>query len=94
MINFTNVALRRGGKLLFEKVTFTTPRGQRAGVTGVNGCGKSSLFAMVRDQLHSDAGELTLPPNQVIAHVGQETSALDRSATDYAIDGDAELCST
>jgi len=91
MINFTNVALRRGGKLLFEKVTFTIHRGQRVGVTGVNGCGKSSLFAMVRDQLHSDAGELTLPPNQVIAHVAQETPALDRSAIDYAIDGDVEL---
>ena len=91
MINFTNVALRRGGKLLFEKVTFTIHRGQRAGVTGVNGCGKSSLFAMVRDKLHSDAGELTLPPNQVIAHVAQETPELDRSAIDYAIDGDVEL---
>jgi len=91
MINFTNVALRRGGKLLFEKVSFTIHQGQRVGVTGVNGCGKSSLFAMIRDQLHSDAGELSLPPNQVIAHVAQETPALDRSAIDYAIDGDVEL---
>ncbi len=91
MINFTNVALRRGGKTLFEKVTFTIHQGQRVGVTGVNGCGKSSLFAMVRDQLHSDVGELTLAPNQVIAHVAQEIPALERSAIDYAIDGDVEL---
>jgi len=91
MINFTDVALRRGGQLLFEKVSFTIHQGQRVGVTGVNGCGKSSLFAMIRDQLHSDAGELTLPPEQVIAHVAQETPALDRAAIDYAIDGDAEL---
>ncbi len=91
MINFTNVALRRGGQLLFEKVSFTIHQGQRVGVTGVNGSGKSSLFAMVRGQLQSDVGELTLPPHQVIAHVAQETPALDRSAIDYAVDGDAEL---
>lgn len=91
MINFTDVALRRGNKLLFERVSFTIHQGQRVGVTGVNGCGKSSLFALIRDQLQCDAGELSLPPNQVIAHVAQETPALDRSAIDYVIDGDVEL---
>lgn len=91
MINFTNVALRRGGQLLFEKVSFTIHQGERVGVSGVNGCGKSSLFAMIRAQLHSDVGELRLSPGLVIAHVAQETPALERTAIDYVIDGDIEL---
>ena len=91
MLNFTNLSLRRGPRLLFEQASFAIYPGHKVGLTGANGCGKSSLFALLRDELHADGGEFSMPPKWVIAHVAQETPALERSAIDYVLDGDAEL---
>ncbi len=91
MLNFKQCALRRGTKVLFQDANFTIHHGQRVGITGVNGCGKSSLFALILNELHTDAGDFEMPPKLSIAHVAQETPALDKSAIDYVIDGDKEL---
>jgi ATP-binding cassette subfamily F protein 3 len=91
MIRFQSLSLRRGPRLLFEHASLTIHAGQKVGVTGANGCGKSSLFALIRDELHADSGELSLPPGLVIAHVAQETPATPRRAIDYVLDGDGEL---
>ena len=91
MLNFSDLSLRRGARLLFEHVGFTIHAGQKVGLTGANGCGKSSLFALLRGQLHADSGDVSLPPGLVIAHVAQETPAVDCPAIDYVMDGDAEL---
>ena len=91
MLNFKNIAIRRGSRLLFSEATFTIHKGQKIGLTGANGAGKSSLFALLRDELHADAGEFSMPPNLEVAHVAQETPALDCSAIDYVLDGDREL---
>ena len=80
-----------GDKPLFENISVRFGDGYRYGLIGANGCGKSSLFALLRGELQADAGELALPPRTVIAHVAQETPALERSALDYAIDGDTVL---
>ena len=91
MLNFTNLAIRRGAKLLFEQATFSIHSGYKVGITGANGCGKSSLFALLMGELHSDQGTAEIPANLAVAHVKQETPATDRSAIDYVLDGDAEL---
>ncbi len=65
--------------------------GQKIGLVGANGSGKSSLMALVRGELHADAGEVALPPRWVLAHVAQETPALERPALEFVMDGDAEL---
>jgi ATP-binding cassette subfamily F protein 3 len=91
MLNFKNIALRRGVRVLFSNSSFTIHKGQKVGFTGANGAGKSSFFALVKNELHLDEGEFTLPPNLAIAHVSQEMPATDRAAIDYIIDGDAEL---
>src|SRR6185437_5743467 len=65
--------------------------GQKTGLVSANGSGKSSLLALVRGELHADAGDVLLPPRWVLAHVAQETPALDRPALEFAIDGDREL---
>ncbi|OGT90286.1 MAG: ABC transporter ATP-binding protein [Gammaproteobacteria bacterium RIFOXYD12_FULL_61_37] len=91
MLKFNNLALRRGTKCLFEKADFTIFPGQKVGLTGANGSGKSSLFALILGELHADTGEFSLPPKWEIAHVAQESPATDSSAIDYVIDGDAGL---
>ncbi|MEQ1558167.1 MAG: ATP-binding cassette domain-containing protein [Methyloglobulus sp.] len=91
MLNFKNLSLRRGVRVLFSNASFTIHKGEKVGFTGANGTGKSSLFAMVRNELHADEGEFTLPPGLEIAHVAQETPAVSCSAIDYVTDGDREL---
>jgi len=91
MLTLTNVSLRRGAKLLFENLSFTVYSGQRVGISGANGCGKSSLFAMVRDELHADTGDFSIQSGFIIAHVAQELAATEQAALEFVIDGDAEL---
>ncbi|NLO79190.1 MAG: ATP-binding cassette domain-containing protein [Xanthomonadaceae bacterium] len=91
MISLRNLSLYRGSQPLLQGVDLTVHAGQKLGVVGPNGSGKSSLFAMLRGELAPDAGDLDMPTDLVIAHVAQETPALERSALDYVIDGDQEL---
>ncbi|RTZ61865.1 MAG: ABC transporter ATP-binding protein, partial [Gammaproteobacteria bacterium] len=91
MIKLKNLTLQRGVKRLFENANLTIHPGWRVGLTGANGTGKSSLFALIMGRIHADQGDVELPGNPVIAWVSQETPASERSALDYALDGDAEL---
>ncbi len=91
MLKLTNVSLRRGAKLLFKNASFTVHTGQRVGISGANGCGKSSLFAMVLDQIHADTGDFSVQSGFIIAHVAQELSVTEQAAIEFVIDGDAEL---
>jgi ATP-binding cassette subfamily F protein 3 len=91
VITLRKVTLRRAAKLLLETADLALSPGERVGVVGPNGCGKSSLFALLRDELHPDAGDLELPPGWTIAHVAQETTALARPAIEFVIDGDERL---
>jgi ATP-binding cassette subfamily F protein 3 len=91
VIRFNQFSLARGTKPLFDQTSFTLNPGEKAGLVGANGAGKSTLFAVLRGELHADAGDFSLPPSWRIAHVAQETPAVDRSALDYTLDGDAAL---
>ena len=91
MLKLSNVSLRRGTKVLFENVSFTVHAGQRVGISGANGCGKSSLFAMVLDSLQPDSGDFSIQSGFVIAHVAQELTATEQAAIEFVIDGDKEL---
>ena len=91
MIRFSNVSLRRGAKPLLEAADVSIHPGERIGLIGANGSGKSSLFALLGGELHTDRGEVDFPAHWRLAHVAQETPALDRAALDYAIDGDTVL---
>lgn len=90
MIILSELSIRRGGRELLTDTTFNIHPGQNVGVTGANGTGKSTLFALVRGELHQDEGEFSLPSSWVIAHVAQETPATDISALEYTLQGDAE----
>lgn len=91
MITLRKLSLRRGAKLLFSDVDLSIFPGHRVGLTGANGSGKSSLFALFRGVLHPDAGDVDLPTSWVVAHVAQETPALETAALEYVLDGDREF---
>lgn len=91
MIRLQQLSLMRGTKPLFEQADLTINPGETVGLIGANGAGKSTLFAMLRQELHADAGSIDFPQQWRVAHVAQETPALDRPAIAYAIDGDTDL---
>ena len=91
MLSFVDLALRRSSALLFEGVNLRIYPGQKLGITGANGCGKSSLFALIRGELSPDQGDFSLPQDWAVASVEQETRLGERVAIEHVIDGDAEL---
>ncbi len=91
MLNFSQLAVRRGPRLLFENVNFIIHSGQKVGLTGGNGTGKSTLFALIFNDVQADSGDFSMPPGLSIAHVAQHTPSTERSALEYALDGDTEL---
>ncbi|MBU5698069.1 ABC transporter ATP-binding protein [Vibrio cholerae] len=90
MITFSEIQLLRGGKPLLEQASATIHPGDKVGLVGKNGCGKSTLFALLRDELTIDAGSFSKPAHWELAWVAQETPALNRTALEYVIDGDRE----
>lgn len=91
MIRFSQLSLMRGTKPLLEKADATINPGEKIGLVGPNGAGKTSLFSLLLKELHPDNGDIDFPAGWRIAHVAQETPAMERSALEYAIDGDIHL---
>jgi ATP-binding cassette, subfamily F, member 3 len=94
MLSFSSLALRRGARLLISDATFTIYRGEKVGIVGANGTGKSTLLALLLGEIQPDAGSFELPSNIVLAHVAQELHASDRAAIEFVMDGDEELRAT
>jgi ATP-binding cassette subfamily F protein 3 len=91
VLKFDAVTLRRGPRVLFSEASFSVFRGDKVGITGENGSGKSSLLAMVRGTLAADSGHFSMPTGLATAHVAQELEASETPAIDFVLDGDAEL---
>ncbi len=90
MLVFSDLAIRRGSRQLLSGVTFSIHPQQKVGLTGANGTGKSTLFALMMGQIDTDEGSFSMPPAWVIAHVKQETPSTDITALDYTLQGDTE----
>jgi ATP-binding cassette subfamily F protein 3 len=91
LIQFKQLTLVRGLKILIQAASLQLHPGHKVGLTGANGAGKSSLFALLRGEMQLEAGDLEMPATWVIAHVAQETPALAMAAIEFVLDGDAEL---
>ena len=91
MLNFSDLSLRRGKRVLFSGASFNLFRGEKVGIAGENGSGKSSLLALVRGELAPEAGSFDMPRQLALAHVSQELLPSARPAIDFVLDGDPQL---
>ena len=91
MIQFKQLTLVRGLKILIQAASLQLHPGHKVGLTGANGAGKSSLFALLLGEMQVESGDLEMPATWVIAHVAQETPALAMPAIEFVLEGDAEL---
>lgn len=87
MLQITQLNLQLGNKVLFENASATIFPGHKIGIVGANGCGKSTLFNLIRGELTNDGGDIGYPKGWQLAWVKQETPGLERGALDYVIDG-------
>ncbi len=91
MILLRDLGFSRNGDALVTGATLQLHPGWKVGLTGANGCGKSSFLGLLRGELHADRGDLERPPGWVLAHVAQDTPALPDAALEFVLDGDTEL---
>ncbi|MEI7444284.1 MAG: ATP-binding cassette domain-containing protein [Burkholderiales bacterium] len=91
MITLKNVVLRRGAKVLLDRVSVTVAPGEKVGLVGRNGAGKSTLFGLLDGTLHEDAGELSYPRQWRLAQVEQDMPETTESATAFVVAGDTRL---
>lgn len=91
MIQLSAITLRRGPEALLENTSATIFPGHKVGLVGANGSGKSSLFALLRNTISLDAGELSIPEGWVVAHMAQQFTDLQRPAIEFVLDGDREF---
>ncbi|MEN9367487.1 MAG: hypothetical protein RL489_1845 [Pseudomonadota bacterium] len=91
MLQFKNITLRRGVKIVLQNASFTLQPGEKASLVGRNGAGKSSLFSLLTGRLQSDQGEVEMPPRWEIAEVAQDMPETETGATDFVLEGDKPL---
>ncbi len=91
MITLKNVTLRRGAKVLLDAASVTLNPGEKIGLVGRNGAGKSSLFALFNGSLHEDAGEYYIPTQWRMGQVAQDMPETSQNATDFVVEGDSVL---
>ncbi len=91
MITLKNLTLRRGAKVLLDAASVTINPGEKVGLVGRNGAGKSSLFALLNGTLHEDGGEYYVPPQWRLGQVAQDMPETEQSATDFVVEGDTAL---
>ena len=91
MLTLRAVTLRRGPRALFTDATFSLFAGEKVGVVGANGTGKSSLFALLKGELGADAGDVGIQSGHVLASVAQDVAPDPRAAIEFVLDGDREL---
>ena len=91
MIHISELSLMRGSKMLLQDTSARIYPSHKVGLIGANGCGKSSLFALLKGELHPDSGSCQLPGDWQIVAVAQETPGSTKAAIDYVIDGDKAL---
>ena len=91
MIRISNLILARGSRRLLDGAALTVHPGQKVGIIGANGSGKTSLFALLRGELVADGGDAAMPAGWVVAHVAQEAAPTSMPTIEYVLDGDVEL---
>ncbi len=91
MITLRNVTLRRGTKTVLDEATVTINPGEKVGLVGRNGAGKSSLFALLQGQLHEDSGDFSWPRQWRLAQVSQDMPETAQAATEFVVEGDTRL---
>jgi len=90
VIHLDNISIARGPRMLLDHASLRIQAGERVGIIGSNGCGKSTLFALLQGKLNSDSGHCDVPQDWTIAAMAQEVEGTHQAALEFVLDGDSE----
>ena len=91
MLNILNMTYLQGGVPLLQQANLQVYANQRIGLVGKNGCGKSTLFRLIRGEINPESGEVSLQSGKTLAYVEQEIENSDQAALEFVLDGDVQL---
>ena len=92
MISTANITMQFGDKPLFEDISVKFGEGNRYGLIGANGCGKSTFMKILSGELEQSSGTVSLDPNERMAKLNQDQFAYEEySVVDTVLMGHAEL---
>ncbi|NYH14847.1 ABC-F family ATP-binding cassette domain-containing protein [Paraburkholderia bryophila] len=91
MISVRNLTLRRGINVVLDNASITFTPGEKIGLVGRNGAGKSSFFGLLNGTLHEDSGEFSIPAAYRMGQVAQDMPETEQNATDFVVEGDTVL---
>ena len=92
MISAANVTVQFGTKPLFENISVKFGDGNRYGMIGANGCGKSTFMNILSGDLEPTSGNVSITPNERIGKLNQDQFAFEQfTVIDTVIMGHAEL---
>ena len=90
MIDINDITVRIGSKVLLDHASAHISDGQKVGLIGVNGCGKSTLFRVLRGQLDTESGNIALPSAARVVTVEQEINDIDFPILEFVLAQDKE----
>lgn len=91
MLRLQDISLMRGVRVLYSNATLLANPGERVGLVGNNGCGKSSLLAAILGEAPIESGDIEAPEQHLIGHVAQDIDNIDEVAIDWVIGGHGPL---
>ena len=92
MISTANITMQFGAKPLFENISVKFGEGNRYGLIGANGCGKSTFMKILSGELEQSAGNVSYDPNERVAKLNQNQFAYEEyTVIDTVIMGYKEL---
>ena len=92
MISTANITMQFGSKPLFENISVKFGDGNRYGLIGANGCGKSTFMKILDGSLEPTAGNVSIGPNERVGKLNQDQFAFEQyKVIDTVIMGHAEL---
>jgi ATP-binding cassette subfamily F protein 3 len=91
MITLRDITLRRGVKVVLEGAAVVLQPGEKVGLIGRNGAGKSSLFSLLTGRLSADRGDVEIPPRWRVGEVAQDMPETEAGATAFVLEGDLPL---
>lgn len=94
MINIENITVYMQSRTLLENASVQISDNQKIGIVGLNGCGKSTLFKIIKGELEPTDGKITISNNQIISYVEQEFYDTNIPVMDFVLSKDKRLMQT
>ena len=91
IVNIEHIGKIYGDKMIFEDASFGIQEGDKIGIVGINGTGKTTLLRMVRGEENPDEGQIIRQSGKKLAYLSQNPEYMPgQTVEEYAMDGNPD----